>query len=163
MNYTNLSGLKCLYKIVIIFLVIILVSYKVNYNQSNEIQGTEKIHKYSKEAVVDLNETKFILFYTKFYGSKDWVLPEDTNGASYLESLECPETRCILTVDRKLKPVDQFDAVVFSGINTDFGAVDKKTLQRSDNQFYIFAHKDTPEFNKFSTNAHFFNLTSKFF
>lgn len=46
------------------------------------------------------NSKKVILFWNKFFESRYWMMPNETNGEEYLKSIQCPVTNCIFTHDK---------------------------------------------------------------
>lgn len=82
------------------------------------------------------NSKKVILFWNKFFESRYWMMPNETNGEEYLKSIQCPVTNCIFTHDKNF--LDQshlYDAIVFHSAevwwNLDLPAT------RSPHQLYV--------------------------
>jgi hypothetical protein len=106
-------------------------------------------------------KTKYALLWTPYHGDPYWGLKRETVDHHYFSKLECAETNCIVTSDRRLRPIDQFNSIVFSGSES----WNEIPAKRHENQLYMFATLDPPTkmMRNLSHDADFFNLTSELY
>lgn len=83
--------------------------------------------------------TKFILFWTRFFNNPDWVTgASDEAGAEILNSINCPATNCFFTHNHTLlSDLTKFDAIAFHA--AEYLNRHLMPQMRSDHQLYIMA------------------------
>jgi hypothetical protein len=107
------------------------------------------------------NDVKYILFWTDFFQWKNWKLKQDISDQRFFEEISCPETRCVITSDRTLKEISEYDAILFHAVKP-WNSIPEK---RSREQMYVAGMLESPERTESNLAAwdNFFNLTSKVF
>lgn len=87
------------------------------------------------------NDTKYILFWTKYFVEKNWGMKSETYDNDFLESMNCPVTNCVFTNNKKLLTHEyQYDALVFHTAEPWIGLALPRT--RSPQQVYIMGTKE---------------------
>ena len=101
LNIMKILRLKKEHRLKITLLVVVLVTL-LFYN----LTVSSKTISMAKDS-----STKYILYYTPFFGSKDWNM--GVGREPFLAS-KCPSNNCYLTTDPNLLPdLNQFDGVLF--------------------------------------------------
>lgn len=87
------------------------------------------------------NDTKYILFWTKYFLEKNWGMKTETYYEDYLKSIKCPVTNCVFTNNKNLlSHVHEYDALVFHGAESRMLVELPRT--RSPHQIYIMGTKE---------------------
>lgn len=90
-----------------------------------------------------VNDTKFVLFWSRFYNMPTWGIPLESYGEDYLKSLNCSHTNCILTHKRDfLNNTLYYDAVIIHGCEQFNGALVDIPDIRNPHQLYIHANHE---------------------
>ena len=90
-----------------------------------------------------VNDTKFILFWSRFYNMPTWGVPLESYGEDYLKSLNCSYTNCILTHKHDfLNNILDYDAVIIHGCEQFNGQLVDIPEVRSPHQLYIHANHE---------------------
>jgi len=102
---------------------------------------------------------KYILHWNDFFGDYTYGLEADGRGP-FLEN-DCPESRCYVTSNRSLLPVEDYAAVVFHGRSLEEADL---PLSRSTRQRYIYFTLESPINTKenISSFVDFFNWTASY-
>lgn len=117
----------------------------------SDLLKTQKLFK-------DSNDTKYILFWNGFFHQRNWHFKADTSDKKVLEEMGCEETRCVFTSNKSLKPIKEFDAVLFH-----LYAYLTFPTKRSPKQIYIMATMESPRHTLMHHSYNdIFNWTSKF-
>ena len=80
------------------------------------------------------SDLKYILFWNEAYGTKEYDI--GFGRQPFYDNL-CPETRCVTTEDRNLKPVEEFDAVFFHQRSLDFSDIPDKKKRKVCEVFFV--------------------------
>lgn len=87
------------------------------------------------------NDTKYILFWTKYFVEENWGMKTETYQEDFLKSINCPVTNCVFTNNKNLlSHAHEYDALVFHGAEPWVGLDLPHT--RSPHQVYIMATKE---------------------
>lgn len=105
------------------------------------------------------DEKKTILLWTDFFDDKNWELGNNTLDEKFLEELGCAETRCVITSNKTLMKVEEFDALVFH-VAQSWEEIPEK---RNPHQIYVAACLESPVYasKDLETKDDLFNWTSK--
>ena len=182
--FTKLRHSLLFYFLVLFITVLIIFVYSVSLNPSSIIHRyhpliqsilafnlTDKFEGYlpislfkndngtNNLAVSDTgSDVKLILFWTPFFGVKDYGFGMGRNA--FIKA-ECPVSNCRTTTDRDL--VNQSDAIIFHPF--DVNVKDLPTHRMAHQRFILFffeayvSHRNFPVFQNPVTNLQFFNWT----
>lgn len=119
------------------FLLYILNSFHRYVLQSSTVRY-KLLNEYPLAENRSHNETKSILFWTKFFDIPYWGMPNGTVDETYLNAIKCPVTNCIFTTNKthKLQP-HEYDAVIFHAAET-WMFLDLPATRSAD-QIYVMA------------------------
>jgi hypothetical protein len=112
-----------------------------------------------REIQKKVKDTKFILLWNSYYGSKNWYHSDrDYYDEENLRKMQCPETQCFITNRRDYKHYYNFDALLFHMRPRSKMGVPKF---RDERQFYIFGGVEPIGVRARDVNKlrNFFNLT----
>lgn len=79
-------------------------------------------------------------------------------GSEFFKQLNCPETDCVITNNKSLFPVEEYDAILFYGTQNDYTPRPEK---RKAHQLYVIAMSIPTVFLKVEPDPGFYNLTSE--
>ncbi|KAF2893330.1 hypothetical protein ILUMI_12843 [Ignelater luminosus] len=85
-------------------------------------------------------DTKFILYWIQMWNSKTFGFGAD----KYDLFKNCKYKNCFATHDRRLIPLNKFDAIVFHGAEYDVVSYKRPSIRHS-HQRYIFANMESPK------------------
>lgn len=104
------------------------------------------------------SDVKYILFWNGFFNQRNWHFEAETSDHKVLEKMGCEETRCVFTSNQNMKPIEDFDAVLFHL----FESISFPE-NRSSKQIYIAGSMESPAFQPGvpASYDNFFNWTSK--
>lgn len=128
--------------IISVLLIVLFIYRPVNYD----------IKKY-------IPKTRNILVWNNYFNRPDYYFGLGFDGFKQ----KCSMDSCFLTNDRKLKPIDEFDAIVFHGPQYHPKANDFPS-KRSSEQIYVYFAKEAPTYKPLdlSISKNFFNLTATY-
>lgn len=108
-----------------------------------------------RNSLITKNNLKYILYWTKYWNMDDFAFGFGSENFKY-----CPVKNCFTTKDKTLLPIDEFDALIFHGVEYRENTINNPT-KRSPKQVYIYFNAETP-FNtprNMNFSRGFFNWT----
>lgn len=171
MVFTSVSTVDMKYLIRVVLVAVILIPFLVflvlifrplqvkleNHSQCKLNESNNTATKGSKSP----DSLKYILLWTRFDGDVNWGLEQNFLDSKFFKRIKCPETRCVITSKTKLKPYEEFDAVLYH-VGEGWGWF-PSPAKRNLNQRYVAVLMTPPDrfFGKFNIKPNFFNWTSK--
>lgn len=144
----------------ILLIISVLAIVYIFYTKKSILQLISVDNVKTNNLQQDPNDVKYILMWTWFFYWKNWKLQQDTSDQNFFKTIGCPETRCVLTSDRSLKKIQEYDAILFHSVHGWDGNPDNRTSR----QLYIAGMLEPPErtMRSLSNFDNFFNMTSEF-
>jgi len=107
------------------------------------------------------NNTKYILLWTSFFGSKNWELQADVLDEEFFDRIKCNISACVITSNRDLLPSTlDYDALIFH-TTLPWKELGKIPEKRAPRQSYVMAILESPVHTRHDLQADhdFYNMT----
>ena len=134
MKRRNMNKFKLFAIVCILMSIILLIKLLDVYIMEFSVNRYKMLNSFVRKS--GKSDQKIILFWTRFFGQE---FGDETN-INYLESINCPETNCIFTENKKMLMHHEFDAIVFHGAES--WKLMNLPNTRSPHQIYVMASQE---------------------